>query len=435
MSGMRSLSLRRFPPARMDAITCLERAGAPQQDGENRSRFCGAFMNASVEAVPSSHRAHLAPVSAPEVVVREGMLDVPGEVSLHHGGRLSGLRIAWRLAGPANAPVVCALGGISANRRVFFTEDFAHGSPGPAHGSPAPRQGWWSEVVGPGRPLDANRFRVLSFDYLGGSAETTGPAAARRCSAAASTVDANGVLEQLSAGDTAAGTDSCTTAESESARPTRQTHGPTFPTISTYDQAELLLRLLNNLGLKSLRAIIGGSYGGMVALAFGERYPERVSQLVVIGAADRPHPMATAWRCVQRQILRFAVDCGRPKDGLQLARALAMSTYRSAEEFEARFDDSPTREGERFVFPVERYLFARGSDFAARLSAEAILCLSESIDLHNVAATRIFVPTTVVAIREDQLVPLSDLRGLAARLPKAKLYEISSIYGHDAFLK
>ncbi len=355
-------------------------------------------MNASVEAVPT-HRAqgHVAPVSAPEIIVREGILDIPGEVSLHHGGRLSGIRIAWRLAGPANAPVVCALGGISANRRVFVTEE--------------PRQGWWSEVVGPGRALDAHQFRVLSFDYLGGSAETTGPGPT-----AASSVAGPG--------------DRAIPPTAESKRDLTA-----FPNISTYDQAELLVRLLNNLGLKSVRAIVGGSYGGMVALAFGERYPERVSQLVVIGAADRTNPMATAWRSVQRRILRFAVECGRPKDGLQLARALAMSTYRSAEEFEARFDAPPARDGERFVFPVERYLFARGSDFANRNSAEAILCLSESIDLHHVDATRIFVPTTIVAIREDQLVPLADLRGLAARLPTAKLIEISSIYGHDAFLK
>jgi len=352
-------------------------------------------MNASVEALTVAHRAHLAPVPAPEMVVREGILDVPGEVSLYHGGRLSGIRIAWRLAGPANAPVVCALGGISANRRVFDQEN--------------PKQGWWSEVVGPGQALDAERFRVLSFDYLGGSAETTGPsrvALAAVPSASSST-----------ASDSADGTASA------------------FPNISTYDQAELLVRLLNNLGLKSLRAIVGGSYGGMVALAFGERYPERVSRLVVIGAADRTHPMATAWRSVQRQVLRFAVECGRPKEGLKLARALAMSTYRSAEEFEARFDGAPTRDGERFAFPVEQYLFARGNDFAERHHPEAILCLSESIDLHHVDATRIFVPTTIVAIREDQLVPLTDLRGLAARLPVAKLHEISSIYGHDAFLK
>jgi len=345
-------------------------------------------MNASVEALPVAHRAQPAPVPAPEMVVREGILDVPGEVSLYHGGRLTGIRIAWRLVGPANAPVVCALGGISANRRVFDSEE--------------PRKGWWSEVVGPGQALDADRFRVLSFDYLGGSAETTGPG--------------RPALHAV------ADTDNSPSASQ-------------FPNISTYDQAELLVRLLNNLGLKSLRAIVGGSYGGMVALAFGERYPERVSRLVVIGAADRTHPMATAWRSVQRQILRFAVECGRPKDGLQLARALAMSTYRSAEEFEARFNGAPTRDGERFTFPVERYLNARGSDFAERHQPESILRLSESIDLHHVDATRIFVPTTIVAIREDQLVPLTDLRGLAARLPVARLHEISSIYGHDAFLK
>jgi homoserine O-acetyltransferase/O-succinyltransferase len=331
-------------------------------------------MNASAEVLVA-HRGHLAPVPLPEMVVREGMLDVPGEVSLYHGGRLSNVRVAWRLVGPANAPVVCALGGISSNRRVFDLDE--------------PRQGWWSEVVGPGQALDAGRFRVLSFDYLGGSAETTGPASG-------------------SSG---------------------------FPSISTYDQAELLVRLLNNLGIKSIRAIVGGSYGGMVALAFGERYPERVSRLIVIGAADRTHPMATAWRSVQRRILQFAVECGRPKEGLQLARALAMATYRSAEEFEARFDGAPARAEERFSFPVEQYLFARGSDFAEKHKPEAIVGLSESIDLHRVEAARIFVPTTIVAIREDQLVPLSDLRGLAARLPVARLHEISSIYGHDAFLK
>jgi homoserine O-acetyltransferase len=358
------------------------------------------------------------------MVVREGILDVPGEVSLYHGGRLTGIRIAWRLVGPANAAVVCALGGISANRRVFDSEE--------------PRKGWWSEVVGPGQALDAERFRVLSFDYLGGSAETTGPG--RPTLHAVPDTKGSPTVSDSADGTTSAtgrASPDSTTSTNGSASPEGGTSASAaqFPNISTYDQAELLVRLLNNTGLKSLRAIVGGSYGGMVALAFGERYPERVSRLVVIGAADRTHPMATAWRSVQRQILRFAVECGRPKDGLQLARALAMSTYRSAEEFEARFNGAPTRDGERFTFPVERYLNARGSDFAERHQPESILCLSESIDLHHVDATRIFVPTTIVAIREDQLVPLTDLRGLAARLPVARLHEISSIYGHDAFLK
>jgi homoserine O-acetyltransferase len=306
--------------------------------------------------------------------VREGILEIPGEVSLHHGGRLAGVRVGWRLEGAPGTPVVAALGGISAHRRVFALENG--------------RLGWWNEVAGPGRPLDPAQMRLLGFDYLGGSGETSGPSSGER-----------------------------------------------FPSISTYDQADLLIRLLNHLGIKSLRSIVGASYGAMVGLAFAERYPDRVTELLAISGGDRTHPMATAWRSVQRRIVQFGLACGRPSEGLELARALAMTTYRSPEEFAARFSEAPRREAGQFVFPVETYLAARGSDYAARNRPEAFVCLSESIDLHRVDATRIFVPTTVVAVREDQLVPLADLRALAARLPTAKLFEFSSVYGHDAFLK
>jgi homoserine O-acetyltransferase len=333
-------------------------------------------MNASLDSVPSKTRQRVArdPAPAQDFAVREGVLELPGEISLYHGGKLAGMHVAWRMVGPANAPVVCALGGISANRRVCVTED--------------PRQSWWPQIVGPERALDTNRSRVLSFDYLGGSGESTGPE-----------------------------------------------EGAAFPSISSYDQAEALVGLLNHLGIKSLRAIAGGSYGGMVALAFGERYPERVLQLLVIGASDRAHPMATAWRSVQRRIVRFAAQSGNAKEGLQLARALAMSTYRSTEEFAARFAGLPAQGDAGFTFPVEDYLFARGADYATRYRPESFLCLSESIDLHRVEAARICVPVTAVGIREDQLVPLADVRGMVARLPYGRLHEVSSIYGHDAFLK
>lgn len=333
-------------------------------------------MNASFDSVSSVGIArHVAASSALDTPAREGVLEVPGETRLHHGGTLSGLTIAWRLVGPANAPVVCALGGISANRRVCLTED--------------PRQGWWSEIAGPGAALDCDRWRILSFDYIGGSGDSSGPRG-----------------------------------------------GQEFPSVSSYDQAEALVRLLNHLGIKFLRAIAGGSYGGMVALAFAEKYPDRVSRLIVIGAADRPHPLATAWRSVQRRVVRFGIEQGNAREGLQLARALAMSTYRSPEEFDARFAGPVAfADRDRVVFPIEEYLFARGREYASRHQPEAFLCLSESIDLHRVDASRVFVPVTAIAVREDQLVPLADIRALVARLPSGRLHEISSLYGHDAFLK
>lgn len=324
---------------------------------------------------PATLENTTADVLAPHAQVREGVLAVPGQLALHFGGTLENVSLAWRLTGPAGAPVIVVMGGISASRRVWVPDE--------------PRGGWWHEVVGPGRALDARRFRLLSFDYLGASADSTGPR-----------------------------------------------EGAPFPTVSAYDQAELLLRLINHLGISSLRAIVGASYGGMVALAFGERYPDRVARLLVISAADRAHPMASAWRVVQRRIVQFAIESGRASQGLELARALAMATYRSPEEFAARFGGAPRRkDDQRFSLPVEEYLFARGADYARQYRPESFVCLSESIDLHRVDTGRIFAPVTAIAVREDQLVPLADMRAMVARLPDAELHEISSVYGHDAFLK
>lgn len=331
-------------------------------------------MISSVETRAVASVRPFAPV--PPFEAREGVLEIPGALDLHHGGRLEQVRVAWRLAGARDAPVVVALGGISAHRHVFSS---AHGLPG-----------WWDGLVGPGHALDSNRYRVLGIDFLGGSGVTT--------------------------------------------RPTR---GEVFPSVSTYDQAELLLRLSEHLGIESLHALVGASYGGMVGLAFAERHPERIKRLLVISAADVTHPLSTAWRAVQRRIVRFALAHDAGAAGLELARALAMATYRSGAEFAARFRAPPTLDARgQFVFAVEDYLFARAADYAHHYRPESFVCLSESIDLHAIDATRIRTPTFIVAVREDQLVPLADLRDLGTRLgPHARLFEISSLYGHDAFLK
>lgn len=303
------------------------------------------------------------------------LLELVGPFDLHFGGRLPRVTVAFRLAGRAGAPVVGVMGGISAGRYVF--------SPG------GRRAGWWDEIVGPGRALDTDRFRILGFDFLGGSHETTGP-----------------------------------------------TSGGTFPSVSAFDQAELLVRLADHLGIAVLQGCVGASYGGMVALALAERHPRRLRHAVVISAAHRTHPMSTAWRSVQRSIVRYALGHGEGAKGLALARALAMATYRSAREFEERFSGPAVAAAGEFRFPVESYLFARGEAYAAEYRPEAFVCLSESIDLHQVAPESITVPTSLVGVEEDQLVPLTDLRELRDRLAgSCRLVEISSIYGHDAFLK
>lgn len=316
--------------------------------------------------------------SAPSVVVSEGEFTLPASLPLYFGGALNDVRIAWRLEGASNAPVVLVIGGISAGRHVAANADASTA------------QGWWKQVIGPGLALDTQRFQVLGIDFLGGSGISTGPAAGQR----------------------------------------------DFPSISAFDQVEVLRHLLAHLHITVLHGVIGASYGGMVALALGEHAPQLAKHLVVISAAHRTHPMSTAWRSVQRAMVKYALAHNEGAEGLRLARALAMATYRSPTEFAQRFSGEPERSESGFVFPVEQYLFARGDAYAASYLPESFVCLSESIDLHRVAPAAIRLPITLVAVVEDQLVPLGDMRELQAKLAgPAHLFELSSLYGHDAFLK
>jgi homoserine O-acetyltransferase len=302
------------------------------------------------------------------------VLDRP-PFALHFGGELPRVEIAYRLAGCAGAPVVAVLGGISAGRNVFQVR--------------AGVPGWWDEIAGPGKALDTDRFQVLGIDFLGGSHRTTGP-----------------------------------------------DHGEVFPSVSAHDQAACLLAVMDHLGIERLHGCIGASYGGMVTLVMGAMRPARLQHGIVVSAAHRTHPMSTAWRSVQRNFVRYAIGHGEGEQGLALARSLAMTTYRSVREFEDRFPGQAERRDGRFVFPVEAYIIARGEAYAKTYRPEAFVCLSESIDLHRIEPESVHVPMTLVAVLEDQLVPVADMRALRDRFGgNCQLIEISSMYGHDAFFK
>ncbi len=297
---------------------------------------------------------------------------LPESFALYYGDRLPDAKVAFRLVGPKDGPLIVVLGGISAHRILAGAAE-----------------GWWPEMVGANLGIDTRRFRVLGMDYIGGRGESSSPEV-----------------------------------------------GGKFPPISSYDQAAALHQILRHLHVKSVHAMVGASYGGMVSLCFAERYASFVRHIVVLSAADRAAVLSTAWRSVQRQIVREAIARGDGAAGLKLARALAMATYRSAVEFSLRFGGTPVRAADRFRFPIEDYLFARGDDYVQKYRAESFLTLSESIDLHQMDATLVQTPATLIAVREDQLVPFNDMQALSARLNGPRqLIEINSIFGHDAFLK
>lgn len=235
-------------------------------------------------------------------------------------------------------------------------------------------QGWWREIARPGGGIDLDQYCVIGFDYPTGD----------------ETVD-----------------------------------------LCPEDFAELIAYGLKELGIEKLEAFVGASFGGMIGLAFARKYPALVERLCVISAAHRPHPMAQAWRIIQRRIIEFAEAQGAPAEGVALARELAMTTYRTPEEFAGRFSHQLGA-----ADSVDGYLAARGGDYARTVSAARYLTLSAAIDRHDEKPEAIKTRTFVVGVDSDRLAPLSDVEDLERRLGgPSSLAVISSAYGHDAFLK
>lgn len=309
-------------------------------------------------------------------------------------------------AEPEPAPARSGFGSLRGERRIELEPRYGegrrsvevryawHGAPGAPTvivqggisadrevGSDGERAGWWSELVGEGRAIDLNRCRVLSIDWL-------------------------------TAGDL--GTSS----------------------VSSEDQADALAALLDALRVARVQAFIGASYGAMVGLAFADRHGHRLQRLVALAGAHRPHPLSTAQRSVQRGILRFGLETGEVSKALGLARQLAMTTYRGAEEFATRFSGEASFRDGRYRLPVEDYLDRAGESFVERFDAQRYLSLSESIDLHAVDPARVRVPVTIIGFASDRLVPLADLCELQRSLGGAATLDVvESPYGHDGFLK
>jgi homoserine O-acetyltransferase len=204
---------------------------------------------------------------------------------------------------------------------------------------------------------------------------------------------------------------------------------------STVEQAEVVAAALDAVGLDAADLLLGASYGGMVGLALAEHFPARIRRLAILCAPATPHPAATAMRELQRRTVAMGLALGSGAEALSIARGLAMLTYRTPEEFDARFPGGNAEDRSLAVSAPGAYLRARGDCYRSVMSPERFLSLSASIDRHAVDPGAIPHPTLVVGARSDRLVPPHQLEALAAVLPNGTLHLIDSLYGHDSFLK
>jgi homoserine O-acetyltransferase len=340
-------------------------------------------------------------------------LDRP--LRLDSGARLDQVDVAFETYGrldenKANAVLVCH--ALTGDQYVASTH--------PVTGKP----GWWSSMVGPGRPLDPDRYFIICVNVLGGCMGSTGP----------SSIDPA----------------------------TGQPYGLTFPVITIADMVRAQAMLVEALGVETLFSVIGGSMGGMQVLQWAADYPERVFSGVCVAATARHSAQNIAFHEVGRQAIMadpewragdYARLGSRPQKGLAVARMAAHITYLSEPALQRKFGRELQRDGLSWGFDadfqVESYLRHQGSSFVDRFDANSYLYITRAMDYFDLAAPYDGVlaqafrglgstPFFVMSFTSDWLYPTAEsriiVRALNAAGAKASFVEVQSDRGHDAFL-
>ncbi len=319
-------------------------------------------------------------------------LTLPQPVELEGGETLPQVTVAYRTWGRLNA---------AGDNAVLV----CHALTGSAD-----LEQWWPGLLGAGKALDPARDFVICSNVLGSCYGSTGPTS----------------LSPL----------------------TGRRYGAHFPAATVRDLVRVQAALLDELGVKELALVVGGSLGGMQALEWALLYPKRLRAAAAISVGARQSPWCIALSVAQRQALyadaRWRDGGYDPADppaaGLAAARMAAMVSYRHWEEFDARFGRALSDGGD---FQVESWLKHHGEKFVARFDAASYVSLTRTMDSHDLGRERGGVPRALASIRlpllvvgcsSDLLYTPDEQRELAWHVSGAELAWLDSPHGHDAFL-
>ncbi len=339
-----------------------------------------------------------------------------GSIPLERGGEIPDVTLAyesWGRLADDGRNAVLVLHALTGDSHVVGEVTDGHPSPG-----------WWDDLVGPGKPLDTDRWFVVAPNVLGGCQGSTGPASI------------------ASDGRPWAGR---------------------FPWLTIRDLVTAEARLTDALGIGEWAAVLGGSMGGMRVLEWGAMYPDRVRGLAPLAVSATATADQIGLQSIQIQAIRSDphyrdggyLDAAHddpsapgPHAGLTLARRIAHWSYRSREEFSLRFGRAPQGEEDPLAggrFAVQSYLDHHGEKLARRFDAVSYVLLTAAMNSHDVGRDRGGVATAlrrvtgevvVAGIDSDRLYPLEEQHALAhhLRVPGERATVIRSPYGHDGFL-
>ncbi|HAD17464.1 MAG TPA: homoserine O-acetyltransferase [Erythrobacter sp.] len=340
-------------------------------------------------------------------------LTLPGSLPLDGGGELTRVELAFETYGELNADRSNAILLCHA-----LTGDQYVASPHPITGKP----GWWERMVGPGKPIDTDRFHIICANVIGSCMGSTGPAS-----------------------------------EASDGHP----YAMRFPVITIRDMVRAHIGLLDMLDIETLHAVVGGSMGGMQALSLAANWPDRARRVLVIASTSRHSAQNIAFHELGRQAIMadprwqdgsyYGGD--GPDNGLAVARMAAHITYLSEEALTGKFGRNlQDREAKSFGFDadfqVESYLRYQGSGFTRRFDANSYLYITRAMDYFDLAEEHggkladAFTGTDarfcLVSFDSDWLYPTSESRHVVHALNAAgaavSFVELSAPHGHDSFL-
>ena len=343
----------------------------------------------------------------------------PDGLALDCGAVVAPLTVAYRTYGTLNAAGSNALLICHA-----LTGDQYVAENHPITGKP----GWWENIIGPGKPLDTDRYFLVCANVLGGCMGSTGPRSEM--------TDAAG-------------------------RGLGRPWGTDFPSVTIRDMVRAQKLLLDHLGVTGVHAVVGGSMGGMQALQFAIEYPRLVRRVLAMATTGRESAQAIAFNEVGRQAIMqdpawnrgdYQRD-GGPRVGLAIARMMAHITYVSDASMDRKFGrrkkDTAAPEAYTFdlQFEVESYLRHQGQSFINRFDANSYLYITRALDQFDLeegglTLEQAFAPveaeTLVVGFTSDWLFPPAQNRRLALALlragKRASYAELATDLGHDSFL-
>jgi homoserine O-acetyltransferase/O-succinyltransferase len=380
--------------------------------GPSRTRTLGSEKRFNVSAAPPA-AASTYPGEIP--VEQTQSHTFVGGILLDCGVRLAPLTIAWATFGTlradkSNAVLLC---------HALTGDQFATGRH-PITG----KAGWWSQMVGPGLPIDTNRFFAICANVVGGCMGTTGPSDIDPATGAA--------------------------------------FGRRFPVITIRDMVRAQAMLLDHLGIDTLMAVAGGSMGGMQVLQWAASYPDRVHSAIALATAAKHSAQNIAFHEVGRQAIMadpewrdgdYAAVGTFPAKGLAVARMAAHITYLSEPALHRKFGRNlQDRDALSYAFDadfqVESYLRHQGLSFVERFDANAYLYITRAMDYFDLSAdgggslARAFQKTKsrfcIVSFTSDWLFPTAESKKIVHALNAAganvSFVEFETDKGHDAFL-